>query len=95
MSGSRMENQTMSDVSDNEDDVDWKAVVALLREGKAAEIPCPEERDYARRAKQMTKRAERRGLTVEVIRGEGVIRVEPRAAGGNVEPQTAGGETEL
>ena len=86
----------MSDVSDNEDDVDWKAVVTQLREGKTVEIPCPEERDYARRAKQMTKRAERRGLTVEVVRGEGVIRVEPRpAAGGNVEPQTAGGETKL
>ena len=85
----------MSDVSDNEDDVDWKAIVTLLREGKAVEIPCAEERDYARRAKQMTKRAERRGITVEVIRGEGVIRVEPRPAASTVEPQTAGGETEL
>jgi len=95
MSGSRLENQTMSDVSDNEDDVDWKAVVTLLREGKTVEIPCPEERDCARRAKQMTKRAERRGITVEVVRGEGVLRVEPRAGGGNAEASTSRGEAEL
>lgn len=76
----------MSDVSDNEDDVDWKAVFTQLREGKTVEFPCAEERDYTRRAKQMTKRAERRGITVEVIRGEGVLRVEPRTgAGGNVD----------
>jgi hypothetical protein len=86
----------MSDVSDNEDDVDWKAVVNLLREGKAAEIPCAEERDYARRAKQVARRADRRGITVEVIRGEGVLRVEPRpAAGGNVEAQMSDREAEL
>ena len=76
----------MSDVSENEDEVDWKAVFAQLREGNAVEFPCAEERDYTRRAKQMTKRAERRGITVEVVRGEGVLRVEPRpGAGGNVE----------
>ena len=76
----------MSNVPDHEDDVDWKAVVSLLREGKTAEIPCAEERDYARRAKQVTKRADKKGIAVEVRRGEGVIRVEPRpAAGGNVE----------
>jgi hypothetical protein len=85
MSELRLENETMSDVSENEDDLDWKAIVSLLREGKAVEIPCAEERDYARRTKQLTKRAERRGITVEVVRGEGVLRVEPRAAGGNVE----------
>jgi len=80
-----MENQTVADVQDHEDDVDWKDVVHRLREGKTVEIPYAGERDYERRAKQMARRAERRGLTVEVLRGEGVLRVEPRPAGGNVE----------
>ena len=44
-------------------EVDWNAVFGLLREGKTAEIPCANERDYARRAKQIGKRAERRGLS--------------------------------
>jgi hypothetical protein len=86
----------MSDVLDHGDDVDWKAVVTLLREGKAAEIPCVEERDYARRAKQVAKRADRRGVAVEVIRGESVLRVAPRpATGGNVVAQTSDEEVEL
>jgi hypothetical protein len=96
MSGLRLEDQTMSEVSEHEDDVDWRAVFNLLRQGNAAEIPCAEERDYVRRAKQIAKRADKRGITVEVIRGEGVLRVEPRpAAGGNLEAQTSGGEAEL
>jgi hypothetical protein len=95
MSGARLENETMSDVLDHEDDVDWKAVFKLLRAGKSAEIPCVEERDYARRAKQVARRAENRGVAVEVLRGEGVLRVEPRPAGGNVEDQVSGREAEL
>ena len=76
----------MSDVPEQEDDVDWKSVVRLLREGKTAEIPCAEERDYTRRAKQVARRADKKGIAVEVVRGEGVLRIEPRpAAGGIVE----------
>ena len=86
----------MSDVSVHEDDVDWKAVVGLLRNGKTAEIPCAEERDYARRARQVTKRADKKGIAIEVHRGEGVLRVEPRPpAGGNVVAQTSDGEAKL
>ena len=48
-------------------DVDWKAVVDLLREGKTAEIPCANERDCARREKQVAKRAEKKGIAVEVF----------------------------
>ena len=73
----------MSDVPDQDDDVDWKAVVSLLRQGKTAEIPCADERDYARRERQLAKRAEKRGIVVEVLRGEGVLRVQPRPAAGN------------
>ena len=86
----------MSDVPEQEDDLDWKSVVSLLRQGKTAEIPCAEERDYSRRAKQVAKRADKKGIAVEVFRGEGVLRVEPRpAAGGNVMAQTSGGEADL
>ena len=86
----------MADVPDQDDDVDWKDVVHRLREGRAVEIPYAGERDYERRAKQMARRAERRGLTVDVLRGEGVLRVEPRsAARGNVEGQALGEEAEL
>jgi hypothetical protein len=95
MSGSRLENQTMSDVPDQDDDVDWKTVVSLLRQGKTAEIPCADERDYARRERQLAKRAEKRGIAIEVLRGEGVLRVEPRPAAGSIETQTSGGEPEL
>ena len=86
----------MSDVPDHEDDVDWKAIFSLLRDGKTAEIPYADERDYARRAKQAAKRADKRGIAVEVNRGEGVLRVALRpATGGNVEAQNSGGEAEL
>ena len=95
MSGSQLENQTMSDVPDHDDDVDWKAIFSLVRQGKTAEIPIANEREYARWAKQVTKRAERRGIAVEVNRGEAVLRVEPRpAVGGNVGAQTSSWEAE-
>ena len=71
----------MSDLPNEDAEVDWNAVFGLLRTGKTAEIPCVNERDYARRAKQVGKRAEKKGIAVEVIRGDGVLRVEPRPAG--------------
>ncbi len=96
MSASRLENQTVSDVPNEEGDVDWKALVDLLREGKTAEIPCAKERDYVRRTTQVVKRAEKKGIAVEVLRGEGVLRVEPRpAASGNVVAQKASEEPEF
>ncbi len=73
----------MSDVSNEDAAVDWNAVVDLLRKGKSAEIPCANERDYARRTTQVLKRAERKHIAVEVIRGEGALRVEPRSAAGD------------
>ena len=65
----------MSEELDQEDEVDWKAIVELLREGKTAEIPCVKERDYVRRTTQVVKRAEKKGIAVEVLRGEGVLRM--------------------
>ena len=73
----------MSDVSDEDSDVDWDAVLDLLRQGKTAEIACSSERDYVRRAKRVGRRAEKKGIAVEVTRGEGLIRVEPRPAAGD------------
>lgn len=90
MSGSRLENETVSDISEKDGDVDWRAVVELLREGKTAEIPCAKERDYVRRATQVVKRADKKGIAVDVLRGDGVLRVEPRPAGGNALVPTAG-----
>jgi hypothetical protein len=86
-----LEDQTVSDVSKEDSDVNWNAVIDLLREGKTAVIPCPNERDYARRTTRVTKRAERKGIAIEVVRGEGVLRVEPRpAAGTPVTPHDGG-----
>ena len=86
-----LENRTVPDNPNEEDDVDWKALVDLLREGKMVEIPCAKERDYVRRTTQVVKRAERKGIAVDVFRGEGVLRVEPRpAAVGHDTAQTVG-----
>jgi hypothetical protein len=80
----------VSDLPNEDGEVDWNAVFGLLRAGKTAEIPCVNERDFARRAKQIGKRAERKGIAVDVNRGEGVLRVEPRpAASGIVTAQNA------
>jgi hypothetical protein len=96
MSGTQLENQSMSDVQDHEDDVDWKSIFSLVREGKTAEIPFVDERDYARRAKQATKRADKRGIAIAVSRGKSVLRVAPRPAdSGAVVAPTSGGEAEL
>jgi hypothetical protein len=93
MSGPGLETETVSDVQVQNEEVDWKAVVDLLREGKTAEIPCARERDYVRRTTQVVKRAEKKGIAVEVLRGEGVLRIEPRPdAGGNVVVRGAEGE---
>ena len=85
----------MSDVPEQDDDVEWRTVFSLLRQGKTAEIPCADEPDCVRRARQMVKRAEKRGIAIEVLRGESGLRVEPRPAAGNVETQTSGEEPEL
>ena len=91
-----MEIQIVSDIPDEDADIDWKAFVDLLREGKTAEIPCAKERDYVRRTTQVVKRAERKGIPVEVVRGEGVIRVEPRPpADGNLLAENAGEAAEI
>ena len=92
MSASRLENETVSDSPKEEGDVDWNRVIDLLRVGKTAEIPCANERDYVRRARQVGRRAEKKGIAVEVIRGEGVLRVEPRPATRNTIAAQGAGE---
>jgi hypothetical protein len=68
----------VSQVQDEDADVDWKSVIARLRDGKTVEFPCEKERDYIRRQNQVVKRAEKKGIAVEIHRGDGVLRVEPR-----------------
>ena len=82
----------MPDNSNEDGDVDWKALVDLLREGKSVEIPCAKERDYVRRATQVAKRADKKGIAVDVLRGEGVLRVEPRPAAVSRDTAQAAGE---
>jgi len=79
----------VSTVEDEAGEVDWKALIDLLREGKAAEIPCEKERDYVRRKNQIVKRAEKKGIAVNVRRGDGMLRVEPRTGvvGDEVSPE--------
>jgi hypothetical protein len=69
----------MSDIFDEQGDINWKVVMDRLGNGQVVEIPCQKERDFARRATQVSKRAERQDLSVEVLRCENALRIEPRA----------------
>ena len=82
----------MSDVSNEDSDIQWSAVLDLLRQGKTAEIPCATEQDYVRRTKKAGKRAERNGIAVDVIRGDGILRVEPRPSAGDAAAARNAGE---
>src|SRR5688572_27648681 len=68
----------MTDVLDEQGDVNWKVVMERLGNGHVVEIPCQKEREFVRRATQVVKRAEKQGMGVEVLRGETVLRIEPR-----------------
>ena len=68
----------MSDIFDEQGDVNWKVVMDRLDKGEVVEIPCQKERDFIRRATQVVKRAEKQDLGVEVLRGESSLRIEPR-----------------
>ena len=85
----------MSTVLDQDGEVDWKALIDSLREGKAAEIPCAKERDYLRRENQIVKRAEKKGIAVTVHRGEGVLRVEPQPGTTRSDAAPESGEAEF
>jgi hypothetical protein len=69
----------MSGIFDEQGDINWKVVMDRLGNGQVVEIPCQKERDFTRRATQVSKRAERQDLSVEVLRGENALRIEPRA----------------
>lgn len=69
----------MTDVFDEQGDVNWKVVFERLGSGHVVEIPCQKEREFVRRATQAVKRAEKQGLAVEVLRGETALRIEPRS----------------
>jgi hypothetical protein len=85
-----MEN-AMSEATEESDDLDWRGIMDTLTGGKAVDIPFDTEKEAARRAKQIAKRAERNGLTVDVQRSESALRVEPRGAVvAQTEPATQG-----
>ena len=70
----------MPEIVDEDGDINWRPVFVTLGEGKSIEIPCASEADCTKRAVKASKRAERLGIAVEVVRGAGVLRLEPRAA---------------
>lgn len=86
----------MTDVFDEQGDVNWRVVLDRLDKGQIVDIPCQKEREFVRRATQVVKRAEKQGLGVEVLRGENSLRVEPRpltaSASGTSERQSASRE---
>ena len=68
----------MSQESDDSGVTGWKAVFELLGSGRSVEIPCDDESDLERRAAQVAKRAEKRGIDVDISRVEGRLRIDPR-----------------
>jgi hypothetical protein len=83
--------KTMSEESEESDELDWRGIMDTLTSGKAVDIPFDTEKEAARRAKQIAKRAERNGLTVDVQRSENALRVEPRGVvAAQTEPATQG-----
>jgi hypothetical protein len=76
-----MEN-AMSEEPEESDDLDWRGIMETLTGGNAVEIPFDTEKEAGRRAKQIAKRAERNGLTVDVQRTATTLRVEPKGAAG-------------
>jgi hypothetical protein len=70
----------MSDTTEESDDLDWRGIMDSLTNGQKVDIPVGTEKEFARRSRQLAKRAERYGLAVDVQRAEGALRVEPRGA---------------
>ena len=68
----------MTDVFDEQGDVNWKVVLERLGNGQTVEIPCEKEREFVRRATQAVKRAEKQNLGVDVLRSDQSLRIEPR-----------------
>lgn len=63
-----------------DDDINWRQLVEQLGQGNIVEIPCADERDFARRSSQIVKRAEKHGIAVDVTREATGLRVQPRGA---------------
>jgi hypothetical protein len=78
-------------ITDEFGEIRWRPVFLTLDQGKIVEIPCDTEADCTKKAVKATKRARRLGLTIEVLRGEGVLRLHPTdvpgAGRGPVEPR--------
>ena len=70
----------MPEIVDEAGEINWRPVFATLGEGRSIEIPCASEADCTRRAVKAAKRAERFGISVDVVRGAGLLRLEPRGA---------------
>ena len=56
-------------------DVPWREILRDLQLGKEVEIPVSGQQDLGKKRRQVTRRAERHGMAVEVTAGDGLIRV--------------------
>lgn len=55
-------------------DVDWRAIMKELQAGREIALPTTSERDQAKKTRLLTRRAERRGIALDVTPGDGVLR---------------------
>lgn len=88
-----MEN-TMSEATEESDDLDWRGIIDTLTAGNAVDIPFDTEKEAARRERQISKRAERNGLAVNVQRTDTALRVAPRAGAAAQAAPAAPGRTD-
>lgn len=65
---------TVGDDDDGDDDVDWRAIMKDLKAGREIALPTTGERDLAKKRRLLDRRAERRGLALDVTPGDGVLR---------------------
>jgi hypothetical protein len=54
-------------------DVPWRQILKDLRSGKPAEIPFSGPQDLGKKRRQLTRRAERHGMAVEITPGDNVL----------------------
>ena len=55
-------------------DIAWRQLMNDLKAGQSVEIPVADDREREKRQQQLTRRAERHGIQVEVNVDQGVLR---------------------
>ncbi len=60
---------------DDGDDVDWRSLMKELQTGREISLPVTDDRDLEKKQRQLGRRAERRGLALNMTPGDGVLRI--------------------